>query len=610
MAGFGFKIDTNDVEEASERESLIESNVDEEVEDTIIKSNNNPAIDDNEESITNNPLPSGGGISQGVLNFQKFLKVDDESDNGENEGFDGDSVITTINDSETNDESTNKNVVNHNLKDSENSEKSIIDDSLVIDDRPSFEDVEEASMVLHTIDVEVEENPFLDDDDDEVAVSDSVEKEFKNVANTPSLNPREEKNKKIRDVKRKNRKDFFAKRDQKELEPQGFLRRDVVDEAPLLEVLDESGGAKWLIKDTGRVSQDEIEIFKNLNKRKGEVLEDLELRNLLVGKTVESKKSKQVLNRAIYGNETLVRGSRKRFTDKDRDVLKFLALFKYSNARHISHIFQVTERAVLKRLRVLRDSGLIIEKKLYGTKPIWYLTEAGMVLSGMELPRVTEQTITYTMLPHQFVVNHVASNLWGGGVNVLNLSDFPVENRLDRDGQAVVGEELVSELQLQSALSSVKLTNKAETYRPLMKEQADQLFGEWEENNFNGESPERIEGNEHLWVVLPPASLRKAYHVPDLVVSRKHNADGSPESIAVEVELANKTYESYEKVLNSYRSDDRIYKMVIWVVKSSGAARKIEEAALKLDMWDDGRVDVVPIFTEDGVFNGTNEWVI
>jgi hypothetical protein len=117
-------------------------------------------------------------------------------------------------------------------------------------------------------------------------------------------------------------------------------------------------------------------------------------------------------------------------------------------------------------------------------------------------------------------------------------------------------------------------------------------------------------GNEFMWTLIPPYALRLAYHVPDLVVKRPRKANGDPASIAVEIELANKPFELYERALSAYSYDSLLYEQVIWVVKSRGAAKKLEKAAAKNGLLDEGRIDIVPIYTEDGVFKGKAEWTI
>lgn len=386
-----------------------------------------------------------------------------------------------------------------------------------------------------------------------------------------------------------------------------------------VEVLDPEGRKKWVARtDAGRLSPNQLSVFKNLNRASSSPEAEEAMRELFTraGEKIEdpaaARRRKKLANRAVFGMESVGAGSRKRFTEKDREVLRFIGMFKYANARHIARIHQVKEDTALKRLYALQDRGLVLKKELYGAKPLWYLTEGGLICSGLEVPRVKESGITYSMLPHQFVVNHIAGNLWGAGVNVLALEDFPDRFRRTESGTLALGESLVSEYEIQSSFASAKAANhKADVYRPAIMGAMNREFTRWAQAGKPVEgSPEFTLGNEYMWTLFPPFALKLAYHVPDLVIKRPRNEDGSPNSIAVEVELANKPIASYERTLNAFKYDSLIYGKVVWVVKSRGAARKIQEAAKKIGTWAEGRVGIVPIYTEDGVFKGKAEWTI
>lgn len=372
------------------------------------------------------------------------------------------------------------------------------------------------------------------------------------------------------------------------------------------------------VREDGRLNGAELDFFKRLGvSRRDREAEDERLR-LLRGRidgvdTVAARKARNVLfGEAIGSEEFLKRGSKFRFSEMDREVLQFLAKFRYVKDEHLAIAFHRASSTMYSRLKKLRGQGLVLDKRVYGSRPVWFLTEAGMLLSGYDLPRVTEGKMSTMMFPHQFTVNHVAANLWGADVNVLNLENFPERNRRDSKGVDVFGERVVGEVEIQSSFGRMKMFDKAEVFVPELKANVDRAFEKWEKSGgvSFGESPEFQIGHEYMWALLPPASLRKAYHVPDLVVKRSRNSDGSPESIAVEVEINNKDTESYEKVLRAYRADDRIFKKVIWVCKSVGPARKLEKVAKNIGLWQEGRIDIVPVITEHGIFKERDMWFI
>lgn len=370
------------------------------------------------------------------------------------------------------------------------------------------------------------------------------------------------------------------------------------------------------VRSNGKLNGKELEFFKNLGMSKSSP--DVGKLELLRGskhgqESVAERKARNVLyGQAIGGRELLSRNSKVRFAEKDREVLQLLVLFRYMTASHLARAFSVTSGTLLNRLRKLRRLGLVLDKAIFGTEAVWFVTEAGMLLSGFDLNRVTESGINFKMVPHQFTVNHVAANVWGANVNVLNLDDFPVKNRVNSKGVRVFGESVTSELEIQTVLSRLKGIEKADAFVPVFKENIESAFVRWERDGGVefGESPEFLPGNEYMWALFPPANLRLAYHVPDLVVRRPRNEDGSPESIAVEVEISNKPAESYEKTLRAFRADDRIYKKMVWVCKNVSPARKLEKIGKELGLVQSGRLEVLPVLTEDGVFKGKDLWLI
>lgn len=296
---------------------------------------------------------------------------------------------------------------------------------------------------------------------------------------------------------------------------------------------------------------------------------------------------------------------------KDMDVLRFLALFKYATSRNIMELLGVSKPAATTRLNKLSGRGLVSIEKIHHIGNLYFLTEAGMILSGVDVKRTTKSSLNDMLFRHTFAVNHTAANLWSGGLNVLNLDDFPVNNRRDASGNIVAGETLISELQIQSSLSRMRGRDSADVYRPRLLSLVSDSFEKWENdpNRLRIPSPENRKGNEFMWALVPRAHYsRGSYHVPDLVVVRPRSKDGSPNSIAVEVELDNKNEKEYEKTLKSYLDDERIYKKVVWVCNRKGTALKLEKVARSIGLAQRGRFGVYSILTQNGFFKGTEMW--
>lgn len=385
----------------------------------------------------------------------------------------------------------------------------------------------------------------------------------------------------------------------------------VVDETAQAAPKKKRGYNEHILKD-GRMTGKELEFFRNIKLSKYDK-DDRKALLLSNPRTPAEKRARNILIAEATGNEDIyTRKNKSHFSKNDEEVLRLLAKFRYMKTDHLAIAMNRTVKTLRERLYKLRKDGLVINKQVYGAYPIWYLTEAGMLLSGYNLPRITDAKMSIMLFAHSFAVSHTAANLYGGSVNVLGIDDFPGMNRTDTKNRKVRGETLVSELQINSTFGKQKQFEKSDLYIPDLKQSIDRSFDRWEQlggTDF-GQSPEFQDGNEYMWALLPPTSHRHAFHIPDLVVARDRNADGSPESIAVEVELSNKEQSDYEKVLRAYHADTRFYKKVVWVVKSVGAARKLERASKTIGLWDEGRIGIVPIITKNGIYQERDLWYL
>lgn len=370
------------------------------------------------------------------------------------------------------------------------------------------------------------------------------------------------------------------------------------------------------LRDNGKTDAAEIEFFNNLGVSRRQVERGDNAFDYLrppVG-VYETEKQRQErvqrITRVVGGKNAHKRHSKMSFNRKHKEMVEFMAQFRYATSQQMSHLFAESPVTTYNRLKELRSWGLVIDKPIINSAPIWYLTQPGMLVSGYDLPKLTEERITFSMMPHQFTVNHVASHLWGATLNVLNEDEFPVSHRVNDTGRAMLGDELVSEHAIQSSLSKMRAFSSADVFLPHIHDTMKREFSQWKDAGATefGPSPEMMLGNEYMWTLFPPKAAKIKYHVPDLVVARPRNSDMTPNSIAVEVELANKSDAAYRRTLTAYRYSEAIYDHVVWVCRSSAAARKLEQIGEDVGLTQAGRLSIVPIMTTDGVFKGKDLW--
>lgn len=339
---------------------------------------------------------------------------------------------------------------------------------------------------------------------------------------------------------------------------------------------------------------------------------------LMGSKELTKKQKEEIIGLGKYGAEKFFKGRRYRTTVGDSAILEYLAKFKFANTRILRWISNEPQGRTWRKLNRLRDNGLVEDKAIIGVPNLWAATPAGIALSGYSFtpglrPMPKMITISSTM-----GVNYLAACLWFNTVNVLNLDDFPANNRViptQEDGRdRARGEMLVSELEIRSSLgkeiapgSTTMQTLGEQRLYDVISATVRQEFKQWDEGGRVGESPEFSLGNEFMWVLYPVGELTMAYHVPDLVVRRDRGPNGEPRSIAVEVERSEKDSSRYDKIMRAYKLDDSIYEKVIWVTPNTRIARALEKSAKDVGFEN---YEIVPIITETGVFNKPDIWMI
>ena len=397
--------------------------------------------------------------------------------------------------------------------------------------------------------------------------------------------------------------------------------------------------------DSGTVTGRQIQFYRNLNLTY--TYDKNKVADLLAPPTdkQETKEQKvrreRLIRQAIGGDQALKRNSRLRITPKQIDDMRFLAIFRYANAKQISKKNAEREDTARRRLNRLRDRGLVLSNNIYGTKPVYFLSEEGMILSGYSYKTLMKTDINLSSLSHNFGINHIAACLHGANVDVLDFNGafgdgtWPTRNRRRLDEKTMkykyeYGEAIVSEYEIQSHLGRRRQNIKGEIYKPKAQADLKVALDTWKhelhqikqnpdreevkqlmrDHVFN--SPEMIHENEWMWALFPHNPPTLMHHVPDLVIKRPRNpADGSPNSIAVELELNLKnSNDSYIKTLTAYKNDDKMFKEVVWISPSATIRNRIEKIAKDVGLWDTGKIRIIPLYYEHGEWTDNQMWFL
>lgn len=319
----------------------------------------------------------------------------------------------------------------------------------------------------------------------------------------------------------------------------------------------------------------------------------------------------------VSGPDRYFKRKKFRTTPMDLDIIKYLAKFKFSNVRILSRLKLEPQSKTYRRLRRLKESGLVDELEMIGMGTIWFLTRAGMALSGYDFVHFKGKMPKTSTLPPVIGANHVAACLWNNTINILCDDDFPAVNRIVSKGgrlEKVVGENLVSELEIRSSLGKEAnpdfggVRGGAKNMYYAVGEKARAIWRQWKADGCPVDSPELEIGNEFLWILFPDSVLTRSFHIPDLVVVRDRDEDGSSNNIAIEVELNIKSKEKYRETLMAYKLDECIYNKVIWVTNNTSIAKSLNSVAEELGLGD--KFDVVPMINESGFYKNRDIWHI
>lgn len=337
------------------------------------------------------------------------------------------------------------------------------------------------------------------------------------------------------------------------------------------------------------------------------------LKNIISPKSVLSEKEKAILLSLGSGvDNRAVKKKRKNkyVTVGDMEVLLYLDKAKLASLRNVYYACGMKKNLYLelKRLERLGLVQNIIVTDATGLN-VWGLTELGAAYIGSERILPNKNKVRVTSLSERIFVNHVLACLFSGCINILQLEEYPVYNRINIEtGEAKIGEDIVPETDILSSRSNkimelkgnlfVEDSFKGESTKSL-REQWNIGWAEWEMNGRRGLSPEEVEGNEWYYILMYQGGVYlKSYLLPDIVVRRPRNSDGSPNSIAIEVEREVKSIDELKAKLEMYKMDNRVYSKVIYVTSNKRIAENISEAAAQIGF---DRYDVVPMINENGI---------
>lgn len=273
-------------------------------------------------------------------------------------------------------------------------------------------------------------------------------------------------------------------------------------------------------------------------------------------------------------------------TERDITIIRFLARYRYAYSFQLARLVRTSVKGIRPRLRTLATRGFIRKQVVTGSQHIWLSTKAGNLVADVDLPAIKKGDLSWVTIAHTLGLVNIGIEIETGGENLLREDVWPTNNNFDVRGRRVPGERIITEKEIRAGQQKWRMNRSTQDMRQVTEEALlnpgehviDEMTGELQVNEFTGEleyvnTPETIEGNEGLFVIYSPTGE----HIPDMVVSRGRDANGVPINIAIELELHEKTYADWKRILRTYRDYGQMYSKVIYFTHKRNISNQLSK---------------------------------
>lgn len=317
------------------------------------------------------------------------------------------------------------------------------------------------------------------------------------------------------------------------------------------------------------------------------------------------RKTKRAAKRALNHDEHPVWYRRRAGREsKDRDLLNFLARFKYAKASQLAALHGVSKHTAYKRLKGLESYGFVWQRTLHDQTPIWIATYKGIAASDFPQLSPLPKAFPITQLDHNLIVSHVASSWAGGTFDVLDLGDLHLslaapggkgKDETDLRERRERSLRMVTEMQVRAALKPLQEAAKVQLAQGSdsnINELAAKLASKngWQWWKTNAGSPEH-------WAFYTPKvrDLEHKYRlsIPDLILIHPEKPHTR---MAVEVETSQKKTDLIRNKLNAYKHAEA-YQRVIYVVPDPSTRMLIRKLGKELGLGE--KLVVIPLYVQD-----------
>lgn len=275
-----------------------------------------------------------------------------------------------------------------------------------------------------------------------------------------------------------------------------------------------------------------------------------------------------------------------RITERDINIIRFLARFRYAQGVQVARYVDSSEKAIDQRLTKLGKAGFLRREDVTRGQSLWTPTAWGLSMADLDFRAIGEGKISYVTIAHTLGLVNIGVELETGKENLLGEEVWPQENRLSLvTGELLPGEVLVTEREIRQGQSRWKKSGMARRD----SEQAFSLsLSQWLAGDRTEGTPELEVGNEAM-LILWATKAGRSDHIPDLVVARPRHDDGTPGSYAVELELNAKPLKEWTRILSTYYEARDLYAQVHYFTHKKSIADSLNKIAEDVGLTQEGR---------------------
>lgn len=264
-------------------------------------------------------------------------------------------------------------------------------------------------------------------------------------------------------------------------------------------------------------------------------------------------------------------------TKRDIEIITLCARYRFAYREQIQHYFQ--SENVRNRLTRLADEGLLRKDMVTQNQALWLPSQAGLDVADLDLTHIERGRYSATSIAHSIGLLNLGIEFEKGWENLLKEDVWPNLNRVDRNGNRLQGETVITEREITNSFNRLKGIAKgdarktADVSSELLKLRNDALS----EIPAPGKlSLEMREGMAGLFV----GYFQNKSHTPDMVIARPRSQDGSSNHIAIELELNPKPIPDWIRILRSFKADP-MFKSVIYFTHKRSINNQLTEVNKK-----------------------------